>query len=60
MNLPVAVAFPRGAALSDMGLHLHNAYVGPAVMSVAFLIDFPMEGGSKKLRLVISVVLRHM
>lgn len=56
----MAVAFPRGAALSDMGLHLHNAYVGPAVMSVAFLIDFPMEGGSKKLRLVISVVLRHM
>lgn len=36
MNLPVAVAFPRGAALSDMGVYLHHASVGPAVMTVAF------------------------
>lgn len=60
MNLPVAGVFPRGAALSDMGVHLHKACVVAALMSVAFLIHFPVKEGSKKMRLVISVVQRHM
>lgn len=60
MKLPVAVAFPRGAALSDMGVHLHDACVGPVLMSVSVLNDFLVKAGSKKLRLVISVVWRHM